>query len=100
MTITLFHASDLHFGKEDRRALDWFADCVRSEKPDAVAITGDLTMRARHRLDEPRQIIAAQCLADIAPRGRRPGEHADQPVDIAIRADPFDHRHPPPLGLW
>ena len=49
MTITLFHASDLHFGKEDTRALDWFAECVRVEKPDAVAITGDLTMRARHR---------------------------------------------------
>ncbi len=46
--ITLFHASDLHFGKEDRGALDWFAQCVRTERPDAVAITGDLTMRARH----------------------------------------------------
>lgn len=49
MTIRLFHASDLHFGKEDRVALDWFAECVRTERPDAVAITGDLTMRARHR---------------------------------------------------
>lgn len=46
--IKLFHASDLHFGKEDRVALDWFAACVRAERPDAVAITGDLTMRARH----------------------------------------------------
>lgn len=45
----LFHVSDLHFGKEDRAALDWFAACVRAEKPDAIAITGDLTMRARHR---------------------------------------------------
>ncbi len=48
MTIRLFHASDLHFGKEDGAALDWFRDCVRDERPDAVAITGDLTMRARH----------------------------------------------------
>jgi 3',5'-cyclic AMP phosphodiesterase CpdA len=47
-TFTLFHASDLHFGKEDRSALDWFAECVARERPDAVAITGDLTMRARH----------------------------------------------------
>ena len=47
--ITLFHASDLHFGKEDGAALDWFAQCVRDERPDAIAITGDLTMRARHR---------------------------------------------------
>ncbi|WP_422062165.1 metallophosphoesterase family protein [Sphingopyxis sp.] len=43
----LFHISDLHFGLEDRRALAWFADCVRVERPVAVLITGDLTMRAR-----------------------------------------------------
>ncbi len=43
----LFHISDLHFGLEDRRALAWFADCVRDEHPAAVLITGDLTMRAR-----------------------------------------------------
>lgn len=43
----LFHISDLHFGLEDRNALDWFARCVRVERPAAVLITGDLTMRAR-----------------------------------------------------
>ncbi|CAH0495083.1 3',5'-cyclic adenosine monophosphate phosphodiesterase CpdA [Novosphingobium sp. CECT 9465] len=47
--IRLFHISDIHFGLEDRRALDWVAQCIAREKPDAVAITGDLTMRARHR---------------------------------------------------
>lgn len=45
--IRLFHISDLHFGLEDRRALQWFTVCIREEKPDAVMITGDLTMRAR-----------------------------------------------------
>jgi 3',5'-cyclic AMP phosphodiesterase CpdA len=45
--IRLFHASDVHFGAEDREALDWFAACVRDEQPDAVVVTGDLTMRAR-----------------------------------------------------
>ncbi|MBB4614462.1 metallophosphoesterase family protein [Novosphingobium taihuense] len=45
----IFHISDIHFGLEDRRALDWVAQCIAREKPDAVAITGDLTMRARHR---------------------------------------------------
>lgn len=45
----LFHISDIHFGLEDRRALDWVAQCIVREKPDAVSITGDLTMRARHR---------------------------------------------------
>lgn len=48
MTMTkLFHISDIHFGAEDRAAIDWFADCVATEKPDAVVMTGDLTMRAR-----------------------------------------------------
>lgn len=43
----LFHVSDIHFGAEDRAALDWFADRVAAEQPDAVIVTGDLTMRAR-----------------------------------------------------
>jgi len=45
--IRLFHISDLHFGLEDPAALTWFAECVRTEDPTAVLITGDLTMRAR-----------------------------------------------------
>lgn len=45
--IRLFHVSDIHFGAEDRAALDWFARLVRTERPDAVVLTGDLTMRAR-----------------------------------------------------
>lgn len=45
----LFHISDLHFGCEDRAALDWVRDRIAAERPDAVAITGDLTMRARSR---------------------------------------------------
>lgn len=47
--IRLFHVSDLHFGCADEDALAWFADRVRAERPDAVAVTGDLTMRARKR---------------------------------------------------
>jgi 3',5'-cyclic AMP phosphodiesterase CpdA len=43
--ITLFHLSDIHFG--DNRALDWAERCIAAERPAAVAITGDLTMRAR-----------------------------------------------------
>lgn len=43
----LFHISDLHFGLEDSTALGWFEDCVRRDAPDAILITGDLTMRAR-----------------------------------------------------
>ena len=46
---TIFHLSDIHFGLADQRALDWAAHEIALRRPDAVAITGDLTMRARHR---------------------------------------------------
>jgi 3',5'-cyclic AMP phosphodiesterase CpdA len=49
MTTTLFHLSDIHFGLEDNRALDWVKQEIAEKRPAAVAITGDLTMRARHR---------------------------------------------------
>ena len=47
--LVLFHISDLHFGREDVAALAWVRDAIAAERPDAVLITGDLTMRARHR---------------------------------------------------
>ena len=49
MATTLFHLSDIHFGLEDNRALDWVKQEIAEKRPQAVAITGDLTMRARHR---------------------------------------------------
>lgn len=47
--IRLFHVSDVHFGREDPAAIDWFDTLARDERPDAVVMTGDLTMRARRR---------------------------------------------------
>jgi 3',5'-cyclic AMP phosphodiesterase CpdA len=44
----IFHLSDIHFGLEDNEALDWVEQQIAARKPDAIAITGDLTMRARH----------------------------------------------------
>ncbi|HEX8554262.1 MAG TPA: metallophosphoesterase [Sphingomonas sp.] len=44
--IRLFHVSDVHFGAEDPAAIAWFSGLVETEKPDAVIMTGDLTMRA------------------------------------------------------
>ena len=43
----LFHVSDVHFGAEDPQALAWFAACVAADRPDAIVMTGDITMRAR-----------------------------------------------------
>ncbi len=45
--IRLFHVSDVHFGAEDRAAIAWFGEAVKREQPDAIIMTGDLTMRAR-----------------------------------------------------
>lgn len=45
----LFHLSDIHFGLEHNRALDWVVAEIAARRPAAVLITGDLTMRARHR---------------------------------------------------
>ncbi|TCD06675.1 metallophosphoesterase [Erythrobacteraceae bacterium CFH 75059] len=45
----LFHISDIHWGLEDRRALAWARAEMERLRPAAVVITGDLTMRARHR---------------------------------------------------
>jgi len=46
--VLILHASDLHFGAEDTDALDWFRREAEALRPDAILITGDLTMRARH----------------------------------------------------
>ena len=46
--LTLFHLSDIHFGLEDVAALEWVRGEIATRRPDAVVITGDHTMRARH----------------------------------------------------
>lgn len=48
MTTRLFHISDVHFGVEDRAALNAFGHAVAQQRPDAVICTGDLTQRAKH----------------------------------------------------
>jgi len=68
----LFHVSDLHFGKADQAALDWFAATVATEMPDAVICTGDLTMRARSHEFE----AAAEYLEALpVPVTLEPGNH-------------------------
>ncbi|MDE2405292.1 MAG: metallophosphoesterase [Sphingomonadales bacterium] len=70
--VTLFHVSDLHFGMEDRAALDWFAREVAEVRPDGVICTGDLTMRGRTR----EFAAAADYLAGLAaPVSVEPGNH-------------------------
>jgi len=81
VTTRLFHVSDLHFGCADEEALAWFAAAVAAERPDAVAVTGDLTMRARHSEFE----AAAQWLAALGvPLTIEPGNH-DLPWNPLVR---------------
>lgn len=70
--VTLFHISDLHFGLEDTAALEWVRQAIVAEHPAAVAITGDLTMRARHR----EFAAACQWISGLAaPITVEPGNH-------------------------
>lgn len=69
---TLFHVSDLHFGQEDRAALDWFMAEVGQERPAAVICTGDLTMRGSAR----EYAMAERWLAELpVPVLLEPGNH-------------------------
>lgn len=44
---TLVHLSDLHFGRVDRGVVEPLLAAVREARPDVVAVSGDLTQRAR-----------------------------------------------------
>ncbi|MFW2831542.1 metallophosphoesterase family protein [Sphingomonas sp. ID0503] len=80
-TARLFHVSDLHFGREDPAALDWFAGLVRNERPDAVVITGDFTFRAT----KPEFAAAIAYLERLdVPLSLEPGNH-----DLPYYNDPL-----------
>jgi 3',5'-cyclic AMP phosphodiesterase CpdA len=87
MTTRFFHISDVHFGVEDRGALDCVTRAVRAEQPDALVCTGDLTQRAKHSEYE----AAAQWFAAAGvPVILEPGNH-DMPYYSPIErfADPY-----------
>jgi 3',5'-cyclic AMP phosphodiesterase CpdA len=69
---TLVHLSDLHFGREDRRVVDALIAAVSALRPDVVAVSGDLTQRARRR-----QFRRAARFLDALPFARVavPGNH-------------------------
>ena len=47
MATRIFHLSDVHFGVENREALDAFRKAAMEEQADAVLCTGDITQRAK-----------------------------------------------------
>ena len=70
--VRLFHVSDIHFGREDKAAVRWFGERVDAERPAAVVMTGDLTMRAR----SAEWAAAAEWLKTLpVPVSIEPGNH-------------------------
>jgi 3',5'-cyclic AMP phosphodiesterase CpdA len=69
---TLVHLSDLHFGSADARLLPPLSALVKRLQPDLVAISGDLTQRAK-----PGQFAQARAWLDTlpAPKVVVPGNH-------------------------
>jgi 3',5'-cyclic AMP phosphodiesterase CpdA len=60
---TIAHISDLHFGRHDEAAAELLLTDLSRARPDLVAVTGDLTQRARHR-----QFAAARAFLERLPR--------------------------------
>jgi 3',5'-cyclic AMP phosphodiesterase CpdA len=69
---TLVHLSDLHFGRIDMAVIDPLIATVTQLQPDVVAVSGDLTQRAR-----PQQFKAARAFLDALPTPQIivPGNH-------------------------
>ncbi len=78
---TIAHLSDLHFGKEDPLAVEALVRDLDDTAPSLVAVSGDLTQRAR-----PGEFAKARAfLAQLAaPRIVVPGNH-DVPLFDVVR---------------
>ena len=79
---TIVHLSDLHFGRIDGAILERLSQAVQKIRPDLVAVSGDLTQRARIE-----QFQEAKAFLDCLPSPQIvvPGNH-DLPLDnLALR---------------
>jgi predicted phosphodiesterase len=83
MMRTVVHISDLHFGRNDPRVARALLPQVRRMAPDVVAISGDLTHRARRR-----QFRHARAFIDALPKPRVvvPGNHDVPLYNVIARA--------------
>jgi 3',5'-cyclic AMP phosphodiesterase CpdA len=79
---TIIHLSDLHFGALDERVVPPRLEAVDALAPDLVAVSGDLTQRARRR-----QFRHARAFLDRLrwPRLVVPGNHDIPLFDLATR---------------
>ncbi len=72
MTASILHLSDLHFGRERPALVEAVLALARTLAPDLIAISGDLTQRARRR-----ELEAAHAFLERLPRPLLlvPGNH-------------------------
>ncbi len=87
---SIAHISDLHFDRIDPAVVEALADELNSDPPDLIAVSGDLTMRARSR-----EYRAARAFFDRlrAPVLAVPGNHD-------ITSYWLHERFLDPLGRW
>lgn len=84
---TIVHLSDLHFGRLDERIIAPLVERITSIRPDLIAVSGDLTQRARRR-----QFQQAGAFLDRLsfPKVVVPGNHDVPLFNVAARLfDPF-----------
>lgn len=83
----IVHISDLHFGREDATRVDALRSFIQHSAPDVVAISGDLTQRARTH-----EFAAARAFVDSlgAPHVVIPGNHDVPLYNVLARlTDPY-----------
>jgi 3',5'-cyclic AMP phosphodiesterase CpdA len=79
------HISDLHFGVHDPQVLEALRDALVKDAPSVIAVSGDLTQRARRReFEQARDFLAGL----QAPVVVVPGNHDVPLLDLWAR---FDH---------
>ena len=84
---TVIHLSDLHFGRVDRAIVAPLTERIASLRPDLIAVSGDLTQRARRR-----QFQRAAAFLESLPFQRLvvPGNHDVPLFNVAARLfNPF-----------
>jgi 3',5'-cyclic AMP phosphodiesterase CpdA len=83
--VTILHCADLHFGQDvDLDQIGGLERLAADLAPNAVAIAGDISQRARHG-EFQRALVFVQALRRLAPTLIVPGNH-----DVQWWATPFD----------
>jgi 3',5'-cyclic AMP phosphodiesterase CpdA len=82
MSTTIAHLSDLHFGREDPRVVEAVLADLAERAPSLVAVSGDLTQRARRAEFERARVFLARI---AAPTLVVPGNHDVPLFDVGRR---------------